>query len=530
VPLRVIPVTLAGTLATLLLAWAYGWISAFLPSVVTAMAVVIFAAATGFIAWCVARIAKVRHPRWMGRLGLVIGFFAWYVQWAAFLVLASDDGSVAIVNGFSHLLVNPRDMVTLIATLAKMRAQASLVTGSFFDTTFIGWCIEFALLLAVPSLFGKLAAAEPFCEVSNNWMETSRIAGRFRHIEAADDVRSLLETHPLDLFSLLAPHVEGQSPHHALVEIHHGYPQRDFFVSIVNVEVSNNKQKLETRKTPVTSFLRISDMSADDAIRKLTRLSSHIPTPASAPEDPPELEQAIRHLKASEFEAVIGAAQPFVKAERPDLRRDANRLCALSTARLGRWDESLVYWKALFADEHTAHNALQLASTSAMAGKLDDAEHWIEETREINTSTRELPGLMMQTNFITALCQSGRAQAALPYLDEIKSVYEQIGITDPTQLYLRQLPLFDAFLNNSAPVIRAALSPEHGRAWYQSMLPHLDDHGQSCLKDWLDRHFFTAQAKRPHVHPTQNRYCALRLMKLSVSPAPVSRRKAPGRA
>jgi hypothetical protein len=212
---------------------------------------------------------------------------------------------------------------------------------------------------------------------------------------------------------------------------------------------------------------------------------------AHAPElpVPPELATALEHLNADQYEAALDAAKPYTKADQASLRIDATRLSALACARLGLWAESLAFWHALFDEEGSAHNALQVATSSVMAGDVPRGVIWVAKSLEMNSASRELPGLLIQTNFVTALTQCGHMEAALPYLDEIKQTYASLGLTDPTFLYAQRVPFFSAFLDNSAPVIRAALGPEQGRAWYTSMLPHLDDNGRTELCAWLENGF-----------------------------------------
>ncbi len=54
--------------------------------------------------------------------------------------------------------------------------------------------------------------------------------------------------------------------------------------------------------------------------------------------------------------------------------------------------------------------------------------------------------MLIKTNFITALKNSGNAKLALPYLEEVKGIYEDLHHTDPTFLAIRGVPQFAAFL------------------------------------------------------------------------------------
>lgn len=213
--------------------------------------------------------------------------------------------------------------------------------------------------------------------------------------------------------------------------------------------------------------------------------------------DPPELIAAIDHLTCGRFEEALAGAVVHTTAAHDSLRIDALRLCALATARLERWDASLSYWTTLFEEDGSALNALQVATSSTMAGDVEDGKIWIARARERNAVSQEMPDLQLTTNFITALVQSGHTAQALPYLDEVRAVYIGLGITDPTFLFTRHVPSFSTFLDNSLPIVKTVLGQEEGRAWYASMLPHLDAPGKKTLMSWLDQHIATTPTPTP---------------------------------
>lgn len=214
----------------------------------------------------------------------------------------------------------------------------------------------------------------------------------------------------------------------------------------------------------------------------------------------PDLAAALADLDAGRYAQALAAAAPHASATASAsasasapapaaLRTDALRICALATARLARWPESLCYWDRLFALEPCAHNALQVATSAVMAGDIRGGEAWLASARDLNKASREMPALAMLTNFVTALADCGQCSAALPYLDEIKGFYLASGVTDPTYLFVRGMPSFGVFLDKSAAIIDATLGPVRAPGWYQAMLPRLDDAGARQLKDWLAQTF-----------------------------------------
>ncbi len=83
----------------------------------------------------------------------------------------------------------------------------------------------------------------------------------------------------------------------------------------------------------------------------------------------------------------------------------------------------------------------------------------------LNETSGEVPRMQIPTNFITALKNSGNAKLAMPYLDQVKAVYEDLHITNPTFLVLRGVPLLSSFLENSRGAVLSAVSASEASQW-----------------------------------------------------------------
>lgn len=493
-PAATFPLLVLSAIAIVPGAWAYGWLTGNILFLVSMFATCAFALYLGMVAKCCARWAKVRNPVWMGRFGTLIGAVGWYCQWAAFFSVAANDfSSGSALGAFAYMLAAPGDIVRLVMSLAEADAYEIFGITLAPAALYTAWAAELAMLLVLPHVFGQQAAAQPFNESTNSWMKEIALPQKFECILDPKAVVELLETQPSQLYSTLVPNSEESPRYYATASIYRNPGKGEPFVSITNIEVVGKGEKSEENGTLVVQFLKLPGMDADDVIQNLNAQVSGTSDPAhSSPPSPPELAEAIASLESGRFDSAYAAAVPFVEAEEESLRVDANRVCALATSHLDRWSESKGYWKAVFADEPTAYNALQIATSSVMTQEAADGEQWLLKARELNAASEEIPGITIATNYISALDRSGQPAAALPYLEEIKQVYEQVSITDPTHLFLRRLPTFDAFLNNSFQILGAVMDAEQCHAWYSSMLPHLDERGKRELNDWLGSQFATA--------------------------------------
>jgi hypothetical protein len=237
----------------------------------------------------------------------------------------------------------------------------------------------------------------------------------------------------------------------------------------------------------VLEFLRVTNIAPDELMRRLNQTAESTSEEGCVTEGPPppELAAALDHLDADHYEDALVAAAPYVASDQSGLRTDANRLCALACSRLGRWGEAVAYWRTLLNDEPTAHNTLQHATSVVMDGDLVTGKILIDKARSMNETSGEMPDLLMLTNFVTALTEAGEVAAAMPYLDDIRQAYVDVGVTDPTLLYVRGMPSLNVFLNKSWPIVCAALNQTQWLGWYTAMLPHLDGRGNTELNEWL---------------------------------------------
>lgn len=490
VPATILPVTILYALATLPFAWLYAWLILYLPPLLNVLVAMCFSLSMGALAHKAASQAKVRNPRWMAGFGTAIGLAGWYVHWAAWLGMVTAY-QIHTMTGF---LLHPLAMVEMmlgIAGTGTWGLGGAKVSGAVLG---LCWLAELGILLAFPRLLGRMRAEAPFCEASNSWADKIDVPRKFAYIDEAHAVGALLEQDPQRLFSILTPWVENISHSHAQVVLYR-CRAGDAYVSVKNILATESEGKVKQTREYLIEVLRMPGMDAESLMQDLMNITvASADAPDAAPVAP-ELEAAVEDLQAERYAAALAGAAAHVTDGQLAVRSDARRICAMACSQLGHWDEALRHWHALFAEEATARNALQIAITAVMTDDVAGGVAWLERARAINTETEQLTAFQLVTTFMSALTQSGHAAAALPYLDEIKHIFVAFASTDPTLLFMNRLPSFHVFLNNSLPIVHAALDPASRQAWYTAMRPHLDARGQAELDAWLQDRFPPADAQ-----------------------------------
>ncbi len=471
-------------LVTLPLAVLYAWLIVHAPAVVNAVLALAFALAMASFVKRACAKCHVRSPRWAGRFGLLLGVCGWYVQWAVWAVLQQDAqlGVSDLVSGTLQMSARPAALVALVGDAWGGMASTFLGMPARYPMA-LAWLLELWMLLFFPHYAGKMRAEEVFDEAGQQWAGYTELPERFARLSQAQ-LLALVASPDGRLPDVLAPEYDPSAANYAGLRVYR-LGKGDPLVSIVNVEQREKSAPRVIECSPGL-FLYVPDEELD-ALR-----ASAGETAAEA--DPLELADAIAHLQAGRLDAAYAAAAPFVNAGENRLNCDANRICALACSQTGQWQRALDYWQALFARESNAHNALQVATTSVMAGQLEQGREWGERAMAMSAESREMPGVGIITNLMSAMTASNQHAAAMPYLEQLKDLYGELHITDSTFLYARGVPFFNVFLERSADILERVMDADAQREWYAAMLPRLDAQGQAELRAWMNRASAPAQA------------------------------------
>jgi hypothetical protein len=494
-PLKTFVYAMLFSLAVIPFAWLYAWLTVNIPFIYVNFFIALgFAIVLGCIASLAAEKGKARHPMLMGLTGAAIGVFGWHCQWAIWSGMIARDLTMHLtgrgtVPGVLDFALDPQLLYSLARTVNDVgiwKIRNATLNGFWLSAA---WIIEFLMLVAVPWLMGRMQSQHPFCETSNSWAEKLELPKRFAYIADKEKFIQAVESSPGELLSFL-PDYAGDGPGYAKLTLYRCQGTENSFVSVSNTTVKIDNGKEKSSDSTVIEYLKLPRLTTEDIVLQCAEASG-TSTPASedsAPPDSPELEKAIEALQAERFLHALEQAMPFVAAPGTALRNDANRICALASSRLEKWDSAFVYWLALFEHEPTAHNALQIATSSVIAGHVPRGEEWIRKADQMNETDQEMSPVLIRTNFITALRNTGHMHEALPYLNWVKGLYESLHITDATFLAMRGAPFFSAFLDNSEQIVKATMPPVQAHEWYASMLEHLDQDGKNELAAWLEQH------------------------------------------
>ena len=481
VPRSAILVASACGLAVLPCAGAYAWVTMRAPAWVNVLALAVLAFCIALVVDFAAYRARVRNRDWITCFGVALAFGAWYAQWIAWVVLALQRQRGGTVWQYAAKL--GADPGALLAAVTYAAQHDAWGIGTMPMVAI--WLVEAYILLHFAPGLGQQRTAQPYCEASDAWAEKMAVPGDFAYVADPAAARQLLEQFPQQLANVLKPS-PGPGPSHTAVTLYRCGGGETYATLCNRTAVPGNQATPSFVEEVWLTALRVPGIDAGTLMAQLLERAG--PACAGAGEEdtiPPELASALALFQAAQFHDALARALPHVQSAQPHVRIDANRLCALSCMRQGRWEASLPWWQAVFAMEATARNALQLACCMVMAGALDAGAGWFARARALNAA-RELPPLSLLTTWVSALDMAGHSSAALPVLVEIRETYCTCRTTDPTVLFANSMPLLNEFLDRSLPIVIAALGGVAGLRWFAAMLGRLDDAGNVELGQWLD--------------------------------------------
>ena len=403
------------------------------------------------------------------------------------------------------LALLPWWLVAVHGRFAGIEAPTALQHYAVLVPTLLFLALEACILGLLPVLLSGQIASEPFSEKAGQWAEKDFSLETLWPDIGADALLEHLRNDGPSALATLEPaagrtagtlasswstlKIEGRSvesdPDARWLSLYRVESQRTDSGSIKSTDIPL------AESWPVSAddynLLRTRAVAPDD-----TDATNNVAarTPATAPANPTdaptpvELEPAVAALDAGNHAAALTMALPHCQHPDAPVRNDAHRLAALCLSRLERWPEAFEHYYALFEHEPRAFNALQLATSSVMAGELLRGQAWFQKADELNQADRTMAPAELRTGFLSALRQAGEYEACLPHLEWMAGLYASLRTTDSHLLWMNRIPPFQEYLDRSADILRELMPPAQCAEWYAR-------HAGDLAPEWralLDRH------------------------------------------
>jgi len=434
-----------------------------------------------------------RSPRFNTLIALVLVGFAFWVRW---VVTFRAFGAAAATQ---FALSNPLEALDIIWTYGVARAEANPDAFSALTSAVI-WLLEVALVGAMTVFLARNQAFKPYSEALGSWAKEEAGGELYLGPTSADEMRRRVAeggiTRLLEMARADRLRATPLATEWSTLKIT-GYTVLDdasaYWLSLDEVKSSRSSEgKVKSTTLEILHYWMVEPeqyrqlmdylhaAEEDEGMTAGAAPNAASSTPTERP-TPVELEPAVAALQADNPSAALSLAAGYRTHPQAHVRQDALRLCALAASGLARWPEAYEDFHALYQLEPNAHNALQLATTSVMAGQLVRGQAWFDEADTRNTQSRELPPPQLRTAFLSALEQAGEYAACEPHLAWLRDAYASVSSTDSHRLWSYGLPFFSEFLTKSKALLEHHLNTEELCAWYGQLKSAVDLEGQAAI-------------------------------------------------
>lgn len=479
---------LLGVPGMALLAWLYAlWLGHSPAAPISLFGLMLFSVFFGAYAWFVLKRAHSRSRRFNVWGGAFLGFVGLWVHWVLWIRMGFDQGPT--LAGY-FITAGPVGSVKLLGQLAERLAQLEPKRFLVHWLPLL-WLAEAAILVKLPSVIARTLSDEPYSEVLGAWASADVTGELWWDGGLSSELRSRLEEEGVSfLLSMtragefgLSAGAQWWTASVICQKVAADPAARWLTVSIVEYRRGADG-KTKTERFPVVADWIVDATDYD-------RLVSHLrdaPQATNLPESatPRELLPAVAAMEADDFGRAIDLAEDLRNHPDGVLRADALRLCALCLARLEKWNRAFDDYHALFACEPSVMNALQLATTSVMAGQLARGQAWFEKAGQLNGEAQKMPWPDLHTHFLSALAQKGEWAAGLPHVEWLRDMFMGMSSSDDNFVFMHGMPFLSVFFEKSLPFLRASMAEPEVVAWYEAMRGHLDAAGQEKLTAWLE--------------------------------------------
>ena len=281
---------LGGGLAAAVLAFVYIYAIWYIPFVYINFFLCLgFGLVLGGILMLLARAGKLRSPKGVGGLAVLVGLAAIYLEWTVYLTLLFNsettgtgrnaDTSTSFNAGlFLDVFTHPAAMWVAIGKInatGTWTLKGATPSGAFL---WFVWVVELLIILGGAYLLASSQADEPFSELTNEWAEEETLAHSIVFAQDAAQTRTALET---GQFNSLAPHLaQSAIDPFARLKLHRVASDPGCqFLTLENVTTKvDDKGKASESSAIIVQHLAISSGTYDDLKQRFGQL----PTVANA--------------------------------------------------------------------------------------------------------------------------------------------------------------------------------------------------------------------------------------------------------
>jgi tetratricopeptide (TPR) repeat protein len=191
-------------------------------------------------------------------------------------------------------------------------------------------------------------------------------------------------------------------------------------------------------------------------------------------------------LNDEKYQEVIDDATKLLNSLVPEVSIDANKLLGMAFFRQNKYAESVPFFEVVAANSNDVSAWFNIVTSATLSGDVQKGEAAFNKATQIqiNDGYQQQPSVsFMRHYYACALRDIGEYERALAQINELRTIYEQLKITDSTFVYIRGVPFLSHFMDLAIDVFNGLGKNFNAESWISEFSEKLDEEGQEYLAE-----------------------------------------------
>lgn len=185
-------------------------------------------------------------------------------------------------------------------------------------------------------------------------------------------------------------------------------------------------------------------------------------------------------LMLEKYNDVIRGAKTLLHSESKAVASDASKLTGLSLFHQRKFEEALPFLIKVTEYQPDVRDWLNVVTTSTLTKKIEAGRTAFERAIQLQRQTGQQPSTQQICHYYAcALRDAGEFTLALEQLNLLRTVYEELKITDPHFLQARSVPFLSHTIDVAIDVFNGLGPSFDGKKWLNDFSSKLDTEGQA---------------------------------------------------
>lgn len=207
------------------------------------------------------------------------------------------------------------------------------------------------------------------------------------------------------------------------------------------------------------------------------------PTSEIVTGEPPELLRGWKYFQHGDYSKSISEAKQHVHSKDAHVNFEANKLMALSNFQLGQYDLAQQTFEVLARKSEDSDDWFNLVTSATLNRQVELGRKAFDRSIELYQQTGSAENLShpnMIFYYMLCLRDIGQFELAFEQLQDLKTIYCELVITDSTFLHMRGVPFFEHTMDAAKDILKN-IEESEAASWIDSWKDSIDSDGKLHL-------------------------------------------------